>query len=220
MLKIAMPLLQEASSTKYYLEALTNCGAEPVLGTDIHPEACDGLLLPGGVDVTPSLYGQEPIPATVPDPALDDLQLGVLRRFLELRKPIFGICRGHQLLNVALGGTLIQDLPTARDHLSLPEGDQVHPVEAVPGSWIAGLYGTFFSVNSFHHQGVDRPGEGFRVALRAADGVIEAMEHETLPIWTVQFHPERMCFSRRREDTVDGSLLIRFFLEKCECAGK
>ena len=71
-------------------------------------------------------------------------------------------------------------------------------------------------MNSSHHQGVDRPGNGLRVVLRAQDGVIEAMEHETLPVWCVQFHPERMCFKHQRDDTVDGSLLFRFFLDQCK----
>jgi putative glutamine amidotransferase len=136
---------------------------------------------------------------------------------MELEKPIFGICRGHQLINVALGGSLIQHLPTAKDHEHIRLGlDRVHPCTADPDSWIAGIYGTRFAVNSSHHQGVDRPGKGLRTVLCAPDGVIEAMQHETLPVWSVQFHPERMCYAHRREDTVDGSLLFRFFLEKCE----
>ena len=216
MLKIALPTIRIQSSTKNYMEALTRSGAEPEVGSDIHPELCDGLLLPGGPDVYPALYGQETAPETEFDSALDTLQLDILRRFLELGKPVFGICRGHQLINVALGGTLIQDLPAAKDHREIAPGvDHVHLCDAVPCSLIAGFYGNRFAVNSSHHQGVDRPGNGLRVVLRAQDGVVEAMEHETLPVWSVQFHPERMCFSHRREDTVDGSLLFRFFLEKC-----
>ena len=91
----------------------------------------------------------------------------------------------------------------------------MHSCEAVPGTFISGLFGPSFQINSSHHQGVDRPGNGLRVAARAGDGVVEAMEHETLPVWSVQFHPERMCFQHARPDTADGSLLFRFFLEKC-----
>ena len=217
MLKIALPIIQIDPFTKNYIDALIRSGAEPVADSEIHPESCDGLLLPGGPDVNPALYGQEKAPETEPDPALDTLQLEVLRCFLALGKPVFGICRGHQLINIAMGGTLIQDLPTAADHIHIAPGvDHVHMCDAEPGSLIAGLYGTRFAVNSSHHQGVDRPGSGLRVVLRSQDGVIEAMEHETLPVWSVQFHPERMCFAHRRTDTVDGSLLFRFFLEKCE----
>ena len=217
MLKIALPTIQVDTITRNYINALTLSGAEPETGAVIHPENCDGLLLPGGPDVNPSLYGQDKAPETEFDSALDTLQLEVLRRFMELGKPVFGICRGHQLINVALGGSLIQHLPTAKDHEHIRLGlDRVHPCTADPDSWIAGIYGTRFAVNSSHHQGVDRPGKGLRTVLCAPDGVIEAMQHETLPVWSVQFHPERMCYAHRREDTVDGSLLFRFFLEKCE----
>lgn len=217
MLRIALPVIRIDSFTENYLEALKQSGAEPVAGSVIDPEKFDGLLLPGGLDVTPSLYGQDAVPETEPDPALDTLQLAVLRRFLEIGKPVFGICRGHQLINVALGGTLIQDLPTAEAHMHISLGvDHVHFCDAEPDSLIAGIYGTRFAVNSSHHQGVDRPGNGLRVVLRAQDGVIEAMEHETLPVWCVQFHPERMCFKHQRDDTVDGSLLFRFFLDQCK----
>ena len=216
MLKIALPITQDDTFIRNYINALILSGAEPETGSVIHPENCDGLLLPGGPDVEPSLYGQNKAPETEFDSLLDTLQLEVLHRFLELGKPVFGICRGHQLINVALGGTLIQHLPTAGDHVHIRPGvDNVHSCSADPDSWIAGIYGTCFAVNSSHHQGVDRPGKGLHAALHAQDGVIEAMQHETLPVWSVQFHPERMCFAHRRADTVDGSLLFRFFLEKC-----
>lgn len=216
MLKIALPVIRSGPLTENYIEALVRSGAEPEAGPDIHPENCDGLLLPGGLDVNPALYGQETAPETKLDLPLDTLQMEVLRRFLDLGKPVFGICRGHQLINVALGGTLIQHLPTAEGHQHIaPGADHVHFCTAEPDSLIAGIYGTRFAVNSSHHQGVDRPGNGLRVVLRAQDGVVEAMEHETRPIWSVQFHPERMSFAHKRTDTVDGSLLFRFFLKKC-----
>ena len=216
MLKIAVPTTQDDSFIRNYIRALTLSGAEPVTGAAMERESCDGLLLPGGVDINPALYGQDKAPETEFDSPLDTLQLEILRRFLALKKPVFGICRGHQLINVALGGTLIQHLPTAEDHVRTPAGaDNVHPCAAEPGSWIAGVCGTRFSVNSSHHQGVDRPGEGLHAVLHAPDGVIEALQHETLPVWSVQFHPERMCFDHLRADTVDGSPLFRFFLEKC-----
>jgi putative glutamine amidotransferase len=216
MLKIALPTIQINANTRNYINALVLSGAEPETGSVIHPENCDGLLLPGGIDVNPSLFGQDKAPETEFDSALDTLQLGVLRRFMDLGKPVFGICRGHQLINVALGGTLIQHLPAAEDHMEIcPGADHVHLCDAVPDSFIGRLYGTQFTVNSSHHQGVGILGKGLRPVLHAQDGVIEAMEHETLPIWSVQFHPERMCYAHRRSDTVDGSLLFLFFLEKC-----
>ena len=216
MLKIAVPILGDNSRIRNYIEALTRTGAEPVTGKDIRPEDCDGLLLPGGIDVDPSLYGQEKAPETEFDRALDDLQIGMFHKFLALDRPIFGICRGHQVINVALGGTLIQHLSTVKNHQeTIRQEDNIHACDAEPGSLIAEVYGTHFTVNSSHHQGVDRPGDGLRVVLRSQDGVVEAMEHETLPVRCVQFHPERMAFAHRREDTVDGSLLFRLFLKNC-----
>ena len=217
MLKIALPT-DRPDALANYKEALRLSGAEPVCGAGpaLSPDECAGLLLPGGIDIDPMRYGQRAEPATEYDTGLDALQLEVLYRFLKAKKPVFGICRGHQLINVALGGTLIQDLPSAERHKRLPSGeDHVHFCDAEPDSWIARIYGARFAVNSSHHQGVDRPGDGLRVVLRAPDGVVEAMAHETLPVWSVQFHPERMCFSHQRKDTVDGRLLFRFFLDHC-----
>ena len=216
MLKIALPVIRIDSFIHNYIEALARSGAETEVGAQIHPERYDGLLLPGGADLNPALYGQETGPLTEYDSALDTLQMDILHRFMELGRPVFGICRGHELINVALGGTLIQHLPTAEDHQHIRPGlDHTHICDADPDSFIGRIYGTRFTVNSSHHQGVDKPGNGMRAVMHAQDGVIEAMQHETLPIWSVQFHPERMCFVHRREDTVDGSLLFRFFLEKC-----
>ena len=199
-----------------YLRALEGSGADWEIGAEISADRCDGLLLPGGVDVEPWRYGQEADPRTECEPELDRVQLETLRRFLEKGKPVFGICRGHQVINVALGGTLIQHLPTADRHMRVvPDEDQVHECTAEPDSFVAALYGPRFAVNSSHHQGVDVPGDGLRVVLRSADGVAEALQHDTLPIWSVQFHPERMGFAHRREDTVDGEALFRFFLERC-----
>ena len=201
-----------------YVNALRELGTEPVLATDAEriPEDCAGLLLPGGPDVEPALYGQEKGPRTETEPALDDLQMTVLRRWLETGRPVFGICRGHQLLNVYFGGTLIQHLDTAEAHVQKAPGeDNVHGCEAETDSFIGQIYGEHFYSNSSHHQAVDKPGTGLRIIARAEkDGVAEVLEHESLPVWSVQFHPERMCFAHRREDTADGSLVLRWFLER------
>ena len=230
MLKIAIPVLKPEKITNY-LNALRSLGAEPVIVSIPTPEAaqplgtvspaeaeeCAGLLLPGGMDVEPARYRQETGPKTEIEPYLDDLQMEVLRRFTDQGKPVFGICRGHQLLNVFFGGTLIQHLPTAeKTHVWKQEtGDSVHPCLAEKDSFIARIYGERFFSNSSHHQGVDRPGKGLRIVARSeSDGVVEALEHETLPVWSVQFHPERMGFAHPREDTADGSRVIRWFLDQ------
>ena len=215
MLRIAIPT-NRPQAVSNYLHALTMTGALGEAGREFSPDQYDGLLLPGGCDVNPARYGKEPIPQEITDDDQDALQFDVLARFLGAEKPVLGICRGHQLLNVAFGGTLIQDLPGAEKHRSLLSGeDNVHPVRAERDSFLYRIYGSGFRVNSSHHQGIDLPGKGLRAVLHTEDGVTEAVEHDSLPVWGVQWHPERMCFLHQRDDTVDGSLIFRFFLEQC-----
>ena len=215
MLKIALPTIRIDPFTENYIEALIRSGAKPETGPEIHPESCDGLLLPGGPDVNPALYGQETAPVTEPEPSLDTLQLEMLRRYLELGKPVFGICRGHQLINVYFKGTLIQHLSNAAEH-SKPgfSEDLINEVYPVDDNIFKQIYGEKFFVNSSHHQAVDRIGEGLKVCLRCSDGTIEAMAHESLPILSVQFHPERMCYDFKRDDTIDGSKIIAYYLNE------
>ena len=125
-----------------------------------------------------------------------------------------------QIINVALGGTLLQDLgDVRRTSHTHPQADQVHPVRAQPGSLLHTLYGPRFSVNSSHHQAVDCPAPGLVLTLRAVDGVPEAIEHPSLPILGVQFHPERMSGPLLRPDTVDGAPIFRWFLALCGRTG-
>ena len=189
MLKIAVPT-NRPQAVSNYLNALSALGAAGEAGRHFDPDDFDGLLLPGGCDVSPARYGKPPVPEETVDDDLDGLQFDILSRFLAAGKPVFGICRGHQLLNVAFGGTLIQHLPGAENHMSLPTGaDNTHRGIIAPGSFLEGIYGAECMVNSSHHQGVDQLGKGFRAVMRSEDGVIEAMEHESLPVWSVQFHP-------------------------------
>ena len=173
------------------------------------PCGCRGFRIAGN-------YLKDRLPGEPVDDDLDRLQLEALKCFLSAGKPVFGICRGHQLLNVALGGTLILHLSGAENHMHLSAGeDNTHRVVSEAHSFVHRIYGGTCTVNSSHHQGVELPGEGLQVVMRSADGVVEAMAHSTLPVWSVQWHPERMCFRHRRNDTVDGSLVIRFFLDQC-----
>ncbi len=178
------------------------------------PEAA-GLILTGGADVDPAFYGQENTASQGVDPALDRREFAVIQAFLKAGKPILGICRGHQILNVALGGSLIQHLPTADDHAWTPEGDRAHAVTAREGTFLYALYGRRFTVNSAHHQAVDALAPGLTPVARADDGTLEAFQDPARKLWCVQFHPERMCFAHRRQDTVDGAAIFRFFLEQC-----
>jgi putative glutamine amidotransferase len=136
----------------------------------------------------------------VPNTTRDKTEIALVLAARELGKPLLAICRGPQLLNVAFGGTLIQDIPDevpgALGHNAESERDsRVHPISIEPGSRAAAAVGaTSVSVNSLHHQSVKRPGEGLRVTARAPDGVIEAVEWDGDDWWAlaVQWHPEEM----------------------------
>ena len=211
----------DAEKLPNYGEAVAGVGGAFFYSEDParEPEAA-GLILTGGADVDPAFYGQENTASHGVDPDLDRREFAVIDAFLAAGKPILGICRGHQILNVALGGTLIQHLPTADDHAWTEQGDRAHPVTSEEGTFLRELYGSRFSVNSAHHQAVETVGRGLIVDQYSDDGVIEALRHGTLPVFSVQWHPERMCLERAREDAVDGSVVLRHFLKMCAEHGK
>ena len=186
------------SLNKVYADGVAESGRVPILAlssacAEEYAKLADRLVLTGGLDVVPSLYGEEPHPTSQTDPARDELELAVLRAFIDAGKPIFGICRGLQLINVFFGGTLWQHLPESigENH----EGGTEHQVEIVPDSVLDEIFGNETIVNSYHHQAVHKLGEGLRAtAYSKIDGkrsIVEAFEHETLNIHAVQWHPER-----------------------------
>ena len=176
------------------------------------PQRFDGLILSGGGDVDPRLYGEENRACFGVDPERDEAEFRLIEAYLRAGKPILGICRGHQVLNVYFGGSLVQHLPTAQTHVPTKAGDRAHMTRALPGAFPARLYGERFSVNSAHHQGVDRLAPELEAVQWSEDGVVEACRHTRLKVFSVQWHPERMCLSRAREDTVDGGALFRWFI--------
>lgn len=189
-----------------YVDALHVAGGEPVLLPPGGPETAaalvdrlDGLLLPGGVDVHPGRYGEEPRPGlgTV-DEELDALELLLARAAIARSLPCLGICRGQQVLNVSLGGSLWQDLVadgvTPVDHATPAErgrGFLAHSVELAAGSRLRSVLGTDrVEVNSFHHQAVRRVAPGMVISAWSADGVVEGLESEDGRLLAVQCHPE------------------------------
>jgi putative glutamine amidotransferase len=149
----------------------------------------DGLVIAGGPDVEPVRYGAEAGPRTGPPArARDAWELALIEAALEARLPLLGICRGMQLLNVALGGTLVQHID---GHAEVPGVFGRHPVKPVPGTSYADVVPEETSVPTFHHQAVDRLGRGLIASAYAADGTVEAVE---LPgrqwVMGVQWHPE------------------------------
>jgi putative glutamine amidotransferase len=158
-------------------------------------ERVDALILNGGSDIAPDLYGADPHEATdAPNPRRDEFELRLARGAMARGLPVLGVCRGMQLLNVACGGTLHQDLGTGGgiDHYARAEWDRpVHEVEVEPGSRLERVFADGrTTVNSVHHQAVDRLGAGLHVTARASDGVIEGIEDEDGRAVGVQWHPE------------------------------
>ena len=166
-------------------------------------ERLDGLFLPGGEDVDPSHYGAEVHPQLgATDKERDRTELLLTRWALEVGMPFLGVCRGVQVLNVACGGTLFQDLhaecPALDKHDYTPPSFErfrvSHQVTVEPDSRLANALGTIHEVNSMHHQGIDNVGATLRVVARAEDGLPEALEVPVLPyVVGVQWHPEELA---------------------------
>lgn len=197
-----------------YFEAVEAAGGKPVGGYAPAPDFdCDGLILCGGYDLEPSLYHQTNQGSVNMDRIRDEAELMLARGYLAAGKPVFGICRGLQLLNVIFGGDLIQHLPTTQLHSSGTGVDLIHETITAEGSLLYHLYGKSPVTNSSHHQAIGRLGKGLIATQWSEQGhVIEAFEHKSLPVFAVQWHPERMCCSHTREDTADGLLILRYFI--------
>jgi putative glutamine amidotransferase len=217
-----------------YLRGLEAAGGLPVVMPPLEEDAIeslldrfDGICLSGGPDLNPAEYGAEPHPELGPiEPNLDRFELAVARRADAREMPILAICRGTQALNVVRGGALHQHLPevsTEIAHRQRTPGDQTsHPVEIEPGSRLAASLGgdaeievgDALDVNSFHHQAIDRLGEGLVVSARAPDGTIEAVEDPSRPFLIgVQWHAETLVH-RPYE-----AALFRRFVEACRRDG-
>jgi putative glutamine amidotransferase len=187
-----------------------------------YAEQLDGLVLQGGNDVSPQSYGEHPMHEDWGgDRIRDRYEIELFRAFVAARKPVIGICRGCQLINVALGGTLYQDIPTqlpeALGHRDLMRYDQqFHDIEIIPGSRLSQLYGgaTHGEVNSIHHQAVKDLGEGLVVEARGVpDGVVEAVRWQGPGyVFGMQWHPEFMAGAAPHPGRLDGEPILHEFL--------
>lgn len=173
--------------------------------------SCDMMILPGGGDITPAFFGQLNNGSRNIDTELDILQLKALDYALQCSLPVLGICKGMQVINIALGGTIIQDLPTARIH-QYAGADQYHNTRILENSLLYRLAGSSAVVNSAHHQGLGRIGNGLiPIQWCDEDHCIEAIIHKDLPILGVQWHPERLDPDR---SSISGPALLRLFLHQ------
>ena len=188
---------------RVYVTAVSMAGGLPIILPTLDPklvgtmlDRLDGVVLSGGGDVHPSCYGEDATPAlSGVDEQRDTWELAVARGCFARGLPLLGVCRGMQVANVALGGTLVQHVPdrTATDHCRRDRfAETVHPVSVEPGSTLAAvLRCAELGVNTLHHQAVDRLGAGVRITAWAPDATIEAIESTgSVPFLGVQWHPE------------------------------
>lgn len=209
-----------------YVKSIEMAGGTPILFPALENKAqlsrlvdmVDGILLPGGYDLDPITFGEEPLPGLgVVDPVRDELELTVCRMALERNQPILGICRGLQLLNVAAGGRLYQDLPSQAERKLIqhrqtaPRWFPSHEITIASGSVLKRIFNgiSCLRVNSFHHQAVKDVAPGLVVTAVAKDGVIEAIESPTHKfVLGVQWHPEVMW-----ETAPEQAAIFRAFVE-------
>ena len=172
-----------------------------------------GVCITGGEDVSPTYYHEEPHPTCgCADFSIDTLDMQIIHYCHKKQIPLFGICRGLQVINVAFGGSLYQDIPTqlpnALGHARKHPNDTVpmHTLITKQNSIIQSLVGTNYQVNSYHHQSIKQLGEGLTITAQTADGVVECIEGHN--ILAVQWHPERM------QDT-ESTAILQYWLQQC-----
>ncbi len=208
-----------------YIAAVEKTGMEPVASTslptqdDLDINDIAGLILPGGSDMDPAFYGQENHDCRNIRRWLDLAQLNMLDTFVNCKKPVLGICKGAQVINVYFGGTLIQDLPSHDHHQPYYENHERSDchlfARILPDTPLSDLcYSSEIFINSAHHQAVDQVAKELEVCAYSDDEVIEGLYHKSLPILALQWHPERMAYDHYVEAYSDGSLIFRYLKEQ------
>jgi putative glutamine amidotransferase len=210
-----------------YLESVQRAGAETLVLDpaadrieDLLPRV-NAVLLTGGGDIDPGRYGEQPQPSVSGvEPQRDEFELALVLRATEAGLPLFGICRGMQVLNVALGGTLYQDLPsqapsTLEHSKPTPRCAIAHEVWVTQGTRLAAMMTEKLAeadacpVNSRHHQAVRRLADGFEATATAPDGIIEAIEHRHIPFCVgVQWHPENFWRTGEFRELFEGFIEV------------
>jgi putative glutamine amidotransferase len=203
-----------------YVRAIDRAGGRPLLvppsedAIEETLDALDGVIFSGGADLDPELYGQEPHPETTGvQGERDRAELALLQAALARDMPVLAVCRGSQVLNVALGGDLVQHLPEVvgdEKHKHTPGEYADHDVDVAPGTRLGSLIGNRAPVKSHHHQGFGRLGDGLRESARAEDGTLEALEDPSRRFALgVLWHPEAGEDMRLFEALVEESRAYR-----------
>lgn len=216
--------MERAYQNSYYVNAVMKNGGVPVIlpatavieRTEEIMSICDGILFPGGEDMTPSYYGEDPHPSIqMFKPDIDEALMRAGYYALEHKKPMLGICKGNQLLNVLMGGSLYQDVSLRESscikHMQLGRRDYLtHQIRVKEGTRLSRILGTDSCMtNSMHHQSIKELGKGLIVSAYANDGVIEAMEDQDGLIVGVQWHPETLLESAPVMNLLFSDLCIR-----------
>ncbi len=192
--------LQKYTISQYYIEAVKKAGACPVVLFDDFPQEINGIILTGGGDVNPLLFGEEPLTENGEIcPKRDAFELKLCKWAISQKIPMLGICRGMQIIALCSGGSIYQDIYTQTDshikHMQkAPRSQGTHTIEITEESLLHSIFQQKSEVvNSFHHQAVKEVGKDFFVSARSKDGLIEAMEYKKSPfVLGVQWHPETM----------------------------
>lgn len=182
-------------------------------------DLCDGFIFAGGADIEPARYGEEKHPLCgETTPYRDQVEFLAFEKIMKTEKPIMGICRGSQLINVALGGTLYQDIPSEiktdlthkQEH---PHSEPAHEANVVSGSLLHSLIGkSRIHINSLHHQAIKELGDGLSPMAVADDGIIEAIARTGKRlVWGFQWHPEKTF-----DNSEDSKIIFKKFIEECE----
>lgn len=219
-LRTTQLLREDAVTGRNYSQAVAAAGGLPLMVAALEPEQAEGyvdvadaLVLSGGVDVDPARYGAVPAPELGRvDERRDAFELALYRAFRQAGKPVLGVCRGLQLINVAEGGTLHQHVPALEGALQHEQvdhrGTPLHPVSLEEGSRLARAFGRLeVRVNSYHHQAIDRLADTLEATATAPDGLIEAFEARSGFVLGVQWHPE-MAYERHPEQRAPFDLLL------------